>query len=182
MRRHQDEPPDPLVSPFAGIDRRDGSAVAVPEKDPALEADRIEHGRHAFPSLAAHVIERTRQFDRIGPAVASPRIDEHPMAGRRRKALRKVAPQRNAAEPLMQHDDRRRLIRRRPIGDRLQGICRRTGFRQARPQSIETRSWRDSQLAASAAVCGSGCASAAARVSSLPRPDSLRRDRTFYGP
>ena len=92
MRRHQDEAPDPLVSLFAGVDRRDRSAVAVPEKDPALEADRLEHGRQAYPSLAAHVIERTRQLDRLGPAVASPRIDEDPMAGRRRKALRKVAP------------------------------------------------------------------------------------------
>ena len=45
------------------------------------------------------------------------------MPGRGREFLRKVAPQRDAAEALMQHDDRRRLIRRRPIGDGLQAFA-----------------------------------------------------------
>ena len=45
------------------------------------------------------------------------------MAGRGRKFLRKVTPQREAAEALMQHDDRGRLVRRRPIGDGLQAFA-----------------------------------------------------------
>ncbi len=41
--RHQDEALDPLIRMFAGVDRRDRGAVAVPEQDPAFEPDRLEH-------------------------------------------------------------------------------------------------------------------------------------------
>ena len=123
MRRHQDEALDPLVRMLAGVDRRDRGAVAVSKQDPALEPDRIEHRGQAEPRLAAHVIERTRQIDALGCAVAGARIGEHPMARRRREFRRKVAPERDATEPLVQHDDRRRLIRRRTIGDRLQALA-----------------------------------------------------------
>ena len=86
------------------------------EQDSALEPDRLEQSGQAETRLAAHVIERTREIDGLGPAIACPRIGEHPVPGRGRKFLRKVTPQRKAAEALMQHDDCRGLIRGRPIG------------------------------------------------------------------
>ena len=45
------------------------------------------------------------------------------MAGRGRNFLRKVTPQRDAAEALVERHDRRRLIRGRPVGHRLQAFA-----------------------------------------------------------
>ena len=95
----------------------------MPEQDPAFESDRLEHRGQAEPRLAAHVIERARQIDALGSAIARARIGEHPMTGRGRELRRKVAPKRDAAESLMQHDDCRRLVRRRAISDRLQAFA-----------------------------------------------------------
>ena len=64
------------------------------------------------------------------------------MAGRGRKFLRKVTPQREAAEALMQHDDRRRLVRGRPIGDGLQAFAVGEDVAAQRPLSMERRSLR----------------------------------------
>ena len=62
--------------------------------------------------LDMHVIERARQRDRRRGAIARARIDEHAGRGRGLQPVRKIAPQPDTAEALVQHDDGRRLIRR----------------------------------------------------------------------
>ena len=88
-----------------------------------FETDRFEHRGQAKPRLEAHVVERARQIDALGPAIARARIGEDPMTSCRREFLRKVAPKRDAAEPFMQHDDRRRLARRGPVSNRLEAFA-----------------------------------------------------------
>ena len=69
--------------------------------------------------FVVHVGERPRQRDRARLAVAGARIDKHAGAGRLLQFLRKVAPQADAAEALVQHHQRRR---RAPAADRSCGI------------------------------------------------------------
>ena len=61
MRRNQNEPAHAMVLHRAGIDRRDRSAVAVAEQQPAPEADRVEQPRQHVVRLVVHEGERTRQ-------------------------------------------------------------------------------------------------------------------------
>ena len=124
----------------AGSDRRDRGAVAVAEQDPTFEPDRLEHSGQAEPRLPAHVIERARQVDALGPPIAGARIGEHPVTGRGRQFLRKVPPQRDAAEPLMQQDDRRRIVGPGAIRRPPPGVCRRRRSRRRRPRSMQRSS------------------------------------------
>jgi hypothetical protein len=121
--RHQDEALDAAVEALTGVDRCNRGAVAVTEQDSAPKPDRLERRGQAEPRLALHVIEPAGKIDRIGPAVARARIGERAPARRSGQPRRKVAPQRDAAEPLVQHDDCRRLFRRRAIGDRLKPLA-----------------------------------------------------------
>src|SRR5262249_45820659 len=79
----------------------------------AAEAYRGEHARKHVACLVMHERDRTRQFPRRRAAVAGARIDEDPGAGRCRELLGKIAPARNAAEPLVQQHQRRPGIRAR---------------------------------------------------------------------
>ena len=114
MRRDQRQPADAMILMTAGIDRGNRGAVAVADQQPALEADGIEQGRQRFARLVVHVSERARQRDRARLAVAGARIDENATPRRVAKPVGKIAPQADAAEPLVQQNQRRRLVRPRP--------------------------------------------------------------------
>jgi hypothetical protein len=59
-----------------------------------------------------HVVERARQRDLRRSAIARARIDEHAGPGRGLKFFRKLSPQPDRAEALMQQDNGRRIIGR----------------------------------------------------------------------
>src|SRR5450631_3958120 len=82
MRRDQREAADAVILMAAGVDRRDGSAVAVAYQQPALEADLIEQARQHVARLVVHVSQWARQRHRARFAIAGARIDEYPGAGR----------------------------------------------------------------------------------------------------
>ena len=113
MWRHQHQAADAMILMAAGIDRRDGRAVAVTDQKPALETDRIEQARQRLARLVVHIGERPRQLHRRRLAVAGTRIGEHAATGRFLQAIGEITPQTDAAQTFMQHDDRRRRIRPR---------------------------------------------------------------------
>ena len=84
------------------------------------EPHRAEDGGQAEAGLARHVVDRPGQVDGIGAAVAGARIDEDAEAGRLGQSFRKVAPQRDASQALMQEDERRRRLGRRTERRRLE--------------------------------------------------------------
>ena len=55
MRRDQHQPADAMILMRAGIDRRDGCAVAVAEQQSALEADGVEQARQNLARLVVHI-------------------------------------------------------------------------------------------------------------------------------
>ena len=77
----------------------------------AAEADRVQQLRQDVERFAVHVVERARQLDWRGRAIAGARIEKYAGAGRGLQFFGKVAPQRGGAEAFMQHDDGRRLLR-----------------------------------------------------------------------
>ena len=119
------------------------------EQDSALEPDRLEHRGQADPRLAAHVVERAGQGDALGAAIAGARIGEDAVTRRGREFLRKVPPERDAAEPLVQHDDGRRLIGRGAIGDGLQALAVGDDLAANARVSTERQASREDYAAAS---------------------------------
>src|SRR6266446_5957604 len=95
----------------AGIDRRNRSAVGMPEQKAAAKADFVEQFWQNLERLDMHIVERTRQLDRRRAAIARARIDEYTGPGRGLEPVRKISPQPNRAKTFMQHDDGRRLVR-----------------------------------------------------------------------
>ena len=115
MRRDQHQAADAVILMAAGIDRGDGSAVAVADQQSALEADGVEQSRQRFARLVVHVGERARQRDRARFPVTGARIDENAAAGRGLQLVGKIAPQTDAAEAFVQQHQRRRRSGRGPI-------------------------------------------------------------------
>src|ERR1700677_714258 len=105
------------------MDRGYRGAVAVPQKNAALETDRFENPGQRLARLPRHIVERARQFDGIRLAVARAGIGENAQAGHLREAARKIAPQRDTAQALVQHDDRRRAARRGPVANVFQPLA-----------------------------------------------------------
>ena len=99
-----------MILNAAAIDRRDRSAVAVAEQNAALETDGRKHARQHLARLLVHEGYGARQLPGARFAVAGPRIDEHAGAGRRGELFGEIAPQADAAEAFMQHDDGRRRV------------------------------------------------------------------------
>src|SRR5713101_253093 len=95
----------------AGIDRRDRSAVGMPEQEAAAKADFVQQFWQNLERLDMHVVERPRQLDRRRGAIARARIDEHTGPHRGLKPVRKISPLPNRAKTFVQHDDGRRLVR-----------------------------------------------------------------------
>jgi len=81
MRHDHRDALDAMILMAAGIDRRDRSAVGMPEQQPAAKADRIEQLRQHIERLGVHVIDGTRQFHRRRGAVARAGIKENSGAG-----------------------------------------------------------------------------------------------------
>src|SRR5215204_632599 len=84
------------------------------EQKSALEAEGTQHTRQHIARFVMHEGERPRQLDRRRLSVARARIDEDAGAGRRGELVGKIAPQCDAAETFVQHDDGRRCVRPRP--------------------------------------------------------------------
>src|SRR5262249_13368881 len=110
MRRDENETAHAMVLDRARIDRGDGGAVAVPDKKPTAKSDALEQTRQNAARLVVHESERARQRDGRRLPIAGARIDQYASAGCGRQPVRKVPPEPDAAEPLVQHDDRRRRI------------------------------------------------------------------------
>ena len=113
VRRHQHEPAHAVILDAAGIDRGDRGAVAVADEKPAAEAYRVEHAGKHVQRLLVHERERPRQTCRRGVAVTGARVGKNPGAGCCRELLREAAPPGDAAEALVQQNQRRRRIRTR---------------------------------------------------------------------
>src|SRR5438034_2122778 len=83
-----------------GVDRGNRGSIAVPDKKPAAQADRVEHaGKHVQRLLVAGEI-----------AASGAGVDENARAGRCGELLSKAAPACNAAEPLVQQYEGRRRV------------------------------------------------------------------------
>ena len=93
-----------------GVDRGNRGSIAVPDKKPAAQADRVEHAGKHVQRLLVHEGDRTRQFRRRRAAVSGAGVDENARAGRCGELLSKAAPACNAAEPLVQQYEARRRV------------------------------------------------------------------------
>ncbi len=113
VRRDQHDPTDARVADPGGVERGDGRPVAVPDQHPAPQADGIQHPRQDVLRFDGMVIGRARQRYRIGPAVTAPAPGEDAAARRDREALGDIAPERDAAEALVQQDQHRCRVRSR---------------------------------------------------------------------
>jgi len=114
VRRLKHQPSDAMILHAAGVERRDRSTIAVTDQQPLPETDRVKQPRQDLLRLDMHEIELAWQLRRAGIAVTHARPRERAAAGRRRDFFREVAPHPGRAEPLMQQDQRRRLVRMRP--------------------------------------------------------------------
>jgi hypothetical protein len=113
MRRDHRNRAHAVVLNAAGVDRGDRGAVGMPEQQTAAKADPVEHFRQDIERFDRHVIERTRQCHRRRSAIAGARIHEHAGTRGGLKFFGKIAPQPGRSEALVQHDDGRRVFRRR---------------------------------------------------------------------
>ena len=82
------------------------------DKHAAPKSDGAQHAGKYLDGLAGHVVQGARQRCRVGLAVARARIGEHAISRPPREVLRKVLPQSDRTQPLMQQHERRRGLRR----------------------------------------------------------------------
>src|ERR1700744_5343664 len=113
MRRHQNEATNSVVLKIAEIKRGDRGAVAMAEEDAALEANGLDDGGKNVDSFARHIVERSRQFDRIGSAIAAATVGKDAEAGRFGQFLGEAPPKRHRPQTFVKKHDRRRLAGRR---------------------------------------------------------------------
>jgi len=113
MRRDHHHPAHPMIAGAAGIDRRNRSPVGMAQQYSSAKADGVEQLRQDVERFAMHVVERPRQRRRRRGAVAGTRIHQHPGGGGLSQPVRKISPQRGRSQPFVQHDDGRRVRRRR---------------------------------------------------------------------
>ena len=106
MRRDQNDAANPMILDAAGIDRGNRGAIAVAEQKSAAEADRVKHARQHLARFLIHERGRAWQRGAGRVAVTGAGIGKDAGAGGRCDLVRELAPQADAAEPLMQHHDR----------------------------------------------------------------------------
>ena len=82
-----------------------------------------EDRRQDVVRLVVHIAKRAREDDGIGPAVPAAAVDERAEPGGRRDAIRKIAPRGDAPEPLVEEDERRRLVGRGADPPRLEPLA-----------------------------------------------------------
>ena len=140
------------------------------EQKAAAKADGVEHARQHLAAPPRRMKSSGRgNCPGLDCAVAGARIDEHAGAGRRRELLGKVAPQADAAEPLVQHA--RWSAPRR-------AAARSCGIRAAAARDRESRHRRASRRRSSA-----GRAVAPSHGVTMPQQawqSSVRRFRPRY--
>src|SRR6267142_2792298 len=113
MRRDHCDPAYAVILNSTGVDRGDRSAVGMSDQEAAAKACRVQQLRQDVERFGVHVVERARQLDRRRGAIARARVHEHAGAGGGGKPVRKIPPQPGRSQPFMQHDDGRRVSRRR---------------------------------------------------------------------
>src|SRR4029077_5470875 len=64
MWRNQSEAANAVILMAAGINRRNGRAIAVANQQATLKADGVEQPRQGLARLVVHVRKRARQRDR----------------------------------------------------------------------------------------------------------------------
>ena len=108
----------------AGMDRGDRAAVGMAEQHAAPHASGIQHARQHVQRLVVHVVHRPRQRH-TDPTRHSRSANRRTRRSRwpRASASGKVAPQRDAAQPLVQQHERRRRVRRAAPTTRVSSRC-----------------------------------------------------------
>jgi len=97
----------------------------VADQERTLDPGRVEHPGEVDQPLVVHVAERPRQRHRIRAAVAGPAVHQRAAAGLGRQRGREVAPHADAAQPLVQEDQRGRVGRAGPVPRVLQALVAR---------------------------------------------------------
>src|SRR5260370_15788013 len=113
VRRFQDQAPKAGVVPASRVDDRDRGAVALPDQQGLLDADRPHRLRQEL-SLIVHVPQSPRQLDRVGEAITQSAVRERAEAGVSRNLAREIAPMVHAAQSLVKKNQRRLLRGARP--------------------------------------------------------------------
>src|SRR5712675_1802162 len=107
VRRHNHQPPD--APAHRRVDKRDRTAVGMPDENRLADAEPLEQLRQDLERLDMHVVDRARPAQHFGLTVAVARVDHRGAAGRRSRLPREIAPHRDRAQAFMEKDQSGRV-------------------------------------------------------------------------
>ncbi len=177
--REQDQAGHGMPAP--GVEHGDGATVAVPDEDGPLQPQPRQHLRQHLERLAVHVAHRPRPLPGGRASVAGAGVDEgRGSAGRGPHLVGERPPQLDRAESLVEEDERRPGVPRRPglepvvelLSVRVLGRRRADGERgHCRPPGVAAgRAVRPGRPAAPAARTAGSCRSPSSAARSGARP------------
>ncbi len=91
---------------LAGIDQRDRGTVGMTQQDRPGNTEGLHQVGQRRPRLDMKIVDAPGEFvTGLGLAIAPSAVDADPQAGPLLYGRREIPPQRNGAQPLVQHDD-----------------------------------------------------------------------------